>query len=123
MQETAPLIKAALSLSSSGWFDVYELGCQVSELTMFVSIEAIAMALLYTTASKILTTKRVGIVMGLAALTEVVGVALMAFYQSVYMFYISGLLLGIAQSFTGFVAIPIVLNMWFKKRREQYLAL
>lgn len=25
MQETAPLIKAALSLSSSGWFDVYEL--------------------------------------------------------------------------------------------------
>ena len=34
-----------------------EFGCEVSELTMFTSFNAIAMALLYTTAAKILTFK------------------------------------------------------------------
>lgn len=94
---------------------VAELNCSVSALTMFTSIQAIAMALLYTTAAKFLTTKRPGLVIGIASAVEVFGLALMASYHSVQMFYVSGALVGIAQAFTGFVAIPIVLNMWFKK--------
>ncbi|MCC8103290.1 MAG: MFS transporter [Clostridiales bacterium] len=95
---------------------VNELGCQVSQLTMFVSIEAVAMALLYTTAAKVLTTRRIGFVMGIAVIAETCGVALMSTYHSVYMFYFSGALIGVAQAFTGFVAMPIVINMWFHKR-------
>lgn len=95
---------------------VKELGCQVSEFTMLISIDAIAMALLYTTASRFLIQKRIGLVMGLASVAEVVGLALMSTYRSVYMFYFSGALIGGAQAFTGFVAIPIVVNMWFKKK-------
>lgn len=95
---------------------VGELGCQVSELTMYTSINAISMALLYTTAARILTTKKIGLVMGVASLGEVLGLALMSTYRSVYMFYFSGALIGICQAFTGFVAIPIVINMWFKKK-------
>mgnify|MGYP003935459933 CR=1 FL=1 len=103
---------------------VRELECQVSELTMFISIEAIAMALLYTTASKVLTTaKRIGLVMGFASIAEVIGIMLMSTYKSVYMFYISALMIGVAQSFTGFVAIPIVLNMWFKKKTGTVLGI
>ncbi|MBC5580287.1 MFS transporter [Anaerofilum sp. BX8] len=95
---------------------VRDLGCEVSALTTFVSIEAVAMALMYTTASKILTTRKIGRVMGIASIVELGGLALMSTYRSVPMFYFSGLLIGVAQAFTGFVAIPILLNMWFRKK-------
>lgn len=102
---------------------VQELGCEVSQLTTFVSIEAIAMALMYTTASKILTTKKIGLVMGLASVMEITGLALMSTYHSVGMFYLSGLIIGVAQAFTGFVAVPIVINMWFRKKAGTVLGI
>lgn len=94
---------------------VKELGCGVSELTAYTSINAVAMALLYTTAAKFLNTKNIGRIMGTAALIQVVGLGMMATYHNVVMFYISGAIIGLAQAFTGFVAIPVVINMWFKK--------
>lgn len=94
---------------------VRELGCQVSQLTTYTSINAISMALLYTTAAKWINTKHIGKIMGFASVAEVVGLALMSTYRTVEMFYLSGALIGIAQAFTGFVALPIVINMWFKK--------
>lgn len=102
---------------------VNELGCQVSEFTMFTSIQAISMALLYTTAAKMLTTKRIALVVGVASVAEVAGVLMMSFYHSVYLFYISGALIGIAQAFTGFVAVPIIINMWFKKKAGTVLGI
>lgn len=95
---------------------VKELGCQVSEFTMLISINAISMALLYTTASRFLTRKRIGLVIGFASIAEVVGLALMSTYRTVTMFYFSGALIGVAEAFTGFVSVPIVINMWFKKK-------
>lgn len=100
---------------------VKELGSEVSAFTMMISINAIAMAMLYTTASRFLIQKRMGLVMGFASLVEVIGLALMSTYTSVHMFYFSGALIGGAQAFTGFVAIPIVVNMWFKKRTGSVL--
>ena len=94
---------------------VQELGCQVSELTMYTSINAITMALLYTTAAKLINTKHVGAIMGWASVAECVGLALMGTYKTVQMFYISAVIIGAAQAVTGFVALPIVINMWFKK--------
>lgn len=102
---------------------VEELGCQVSELTMFTSIQAIAMALLYTTAAKLLTSKRPGLIIGAASVVEISGLALMSSYRSVHMFYLSGALIGIAQAFSGFVAMPILLNMWFKKKNGTVLGI
>ena len=102
---------------------VREMNSQVSEFTMLMSINAIAMALLYIPASRLLTTKRIGIVMGLASIGEVVGIALMSTYKTVHMFYFSGALIGGCQAFTGFVAIPIVVNMWFKRRTGTVLGI
>lgn len=102
---------------------VNDLGCQVSQLTMFTSIQAISMALLYTTAAKFLTTKRIDLVIGISSIVEVIGLALMSTYRTVEMFYISGVLIGVAQAFTGFVAIPIVLNMWFKQKNGTVLGI
>ena len=59
--------------------------------------------------------------MGFASLAEVIGLGLMSTYHSVYMFYFSAALIGVAQSFTGYVAIPAVINMWFKKNNGTVL--
>lgn len=123
------LLKVGAAGATSAWMGnfvtpiVLELGCQVSEFTMVTSIQAISMALLYTTASRFLTTKRIGMVMGIATVAEVTGLLLMSTYTSVYMFYISAVIVGVAQAFTGFVAIPIVINMWFKKNTGTVLGI
>lgn len=109
---------AGMTMSAMGNFVtpiVKELGCGVSALTAYTSINAVAMALLYTTAAKYINTKNIGKIMGFASLVEVIGLGLMSTYNNVVMFYISGAAIGFAQAFTGYVAIPAVINMWFKK--------
>lgn len=95
---------------------VQEFGVSVSSFTMFTSVEAAAMAFLYIPASKVLTKHRIGHVMGIALIVQSVGIALMGIYSAVPLFYISGALLGVGAAFTRFTAIPILINMWFKKR-------
>lgn len=102
---------------------VREFGCLVSEFTLMTSIMAISMSLLYTTAAKTLDKLPIGRVMGIAAACEAVGVALLATYQSVEWFYFSGVLIGGSQAFTGLVATPIVINMWFKKKTGTMLGI
>ena len=102
---------------------VSDLGCLVSQFTLFMSIDAMGMALFYTTAAKWISTKRVGIVMGVAVVLEVIGLAMMSTYNKVWMFYFSGALIGSAGAFTGFVAIPILINMWFKKKSGTVLGI
>lgn len=102
---------------------VQEFGCTVSAFTMLVSVEAAAMALMYTTAAKIIAKGKVGKVMGIAALAQVIGIGLMATYRSVFPFYISGAIVGVGVAFTGYVAIPVVVNMWFKKKAGTVLGI
>ncbi len=102
---------------------VRDLGCSVSRFTMVISIEAAAMAFMYSPAARILNRKKIGMVMGLASLAQVIGVGLMGVYRSVEMFYISGAIIGIGSAFTGFVAVPMVVNMWFKKKAGTVLGI
>ncbi len=102
---------------------VEDLGCMVSQFTMVVSVEAAAMAVMYTTAARVLTTKNIGRVMGIASLAEVVGIALMGTYNNVWMFYLSGIIIGIGVAFNGFIAVPIVVNMWFRKKAGTVLGI
>ncbi len=100
---------------------VQELSCQVSELTAYTNFNAISMALLYTTAAKWLNTRHIGKIMGFASIAEVVGLALMATYKTPAMFCLSGTIIGAGNAFTGFVALPIVINMWFRKNNGTVL--
>lgn len=102
---------------------VEDLGCSVSQFTMVVSVEAFAMAVMYTTASRILNKRKLGLVMGIGSLAQVVGVGLMGVYRSLPMFYFSGALIGVGVAFTGFVAVPMVVNMWFKKKAGTVLGI
>lgn len=102
---------------------VNDLGCAVSRFTMVVSIQAAVMAFMYPIASKILIKKKIGTVMGLATLIQMIGVALMGVYRTVEMFYISGVMIGIGAAFTGFAAIPVIVHMWFKKKTGMALGI
>lgn len=102
---------------------VREFGCMVSQFTLMTSIMAISMSLLYTVAANTLEKLPIGRVMGIAATCEAVGVALLATYKSINWFYLSGVLIGGAQAFTGLVATPIVINMWFKKKTGTMLGI
>ncbi|MGI5887786.1 MAG: MFS transporter [Oscillospiraceae bacterium] len=100
---------------------VTDLGCKVSELTMYTSINAISMALLYTVAAKVLTRKKIGLVMGIAATVQAVSICAMGTFNNVHLFYITGATIGASNAFTGFVALPIIINMWFKKKNGTVL--
>lgn len=102
---------------------VQEFGCSVSQFTMLVSVEAAAMAFMYTTAAKTISRGKVGRIMGIAAVAQVIGIGLMATYHSVYLFYLSGAIVGVGVAFTGYVAIPVVINMWFKKKAGTVLGI
>lgn len=95
---------------------VEELGCSVSSFTMFISIQAASMALLYTTASRVLTTRPIGKVVACALLLQFAAWPSMGSYHSIGWFYLSGLLTGIGSAFALYIALPIIINMWFKKR-------
>lgn len=95
---------------------VNEFGCKVNQFTLFLSIDAVGMSVFYMPAAKIISNnKRLGLTIGIAALCEVIGIAMMFTYKSVWGFYFSGFLIGSAGAFTGYVAIPVIVNMWFKK--------
>lgn len=102
---------------------VREFGCMVSQFTLMTSIMAISMSLLYAPAARALENLPIGRVMGISALCEAVGVALLATYHSIEWFYLSGVLIGGAQAFTGLVATPIIINMWFKKKTGTMLGI
>jgi OFA family oxalate/formate antiporter-like MFS transporter len=100
-----------------------DFGCLVSEFTLMISIMAISMSLLYTVAARFLNKYRIGIVIGIACICEGLGLALLATYNSIYWFYLSGVIIGAAQAFTGLVATPIIVNMWFKKKTGTVLGI
>ncbi|HIV87896.1 MAG TPA: MFS transporter [Candidatus Pygmaiobacter gallistercoris] len=91
------------------------LHCPVSRFTLLVSVEAAAMAALYTPAAKLLRRGPIGRIMGAAALAEVAGIALMATYRSPWLFSLSGAVIGAGMAFTGFVAVPLLVDLWFAR--------
>ncbi|MBQ8995074.1 MAG: MFS transporter [Oscillospiraceae bacterium] len=111
-------IGAGALMASTGNFItpiVQDLGISATAFSSIVSIEAVGMALFYTTAAKYLTEKKIGLVMGIAYMAEAIGVGLMSVYTKAWMFYLSAAVIGVSQAFTGYVAFPILINMWFKK--------
>ena len=95
---------------------VQELGCSVSSFTLFISIQAGSMALMYPIAAKVLTTKPIGKVVTAALLLQLIALGLMGTYHSVYSFYLSGVLSGVGSAFSYLIALPIIINMWFKEK-------
>lgn len=95
---------------------VREMQCPVSAFTLMISIEAATMAVLYPLAGKVLTTKKIGAVVPAALALQFAAMFLMGTYHEVWQFYLSGVMIGIGSAFSSLVALPLIINMWFKKK-------
>lgn len=108
------------NISSSA---IEELGCSVSSFNLYLTFQAIPMALLFPVAARLLNTKYIGRIVAASIAVEASGYILMAFYHRVQLFYASGLLLGIGGSVTVFMMFPILVNQWFPKRAGTILGI
>lgn len=95
---------------------VADLGCQVSQYTLYTSIGTATAAIFYPISSKFLKTKHVGKWIAFGEATQLLAIAMMSQYHSIYPFYISGFFYGLGSAFTTFMAVPILINLWFQKR-------
>ena len=48
---------------------------------------------------------------------------MMSSFKSVFVFRFAGALIGGANAFTGLIAIPLIINMWFRKKTGTILGL
>lgn len=95
---------------------VKDFGIQVRQIMLTSSIECAVMAVLYPVAGKVLSTKKLQVVVPANLLLMLLGMFLMGSYQSITGFYVSGVMIGIGSAFTQFLAMPLIINMWFKKK-------
>lgn len=95
---------------------VTEFGIGVQQIMLTSSIECAVMAVLYPVAGKVLNKRKLQIIVPAALLLMLLGMFLMGSYQSVTGFYVSGVMIGIGSAFTQYLAMPLIINMWFKKK-------
>ena len=92
---------------------VEELGCKVSEYTLYTSIGTATAALFYPISSHFLKTRHVGKWIAFGEATQLISIGMMSQYHSIYSFYVSGFFYGLGSAFTTFMAVPILINQWF----------
>ncbi|MBQ3119684.1 MAG: MFS transporter [Peptococcaceae bacterium] len=93
-----------------------ELGVGIGTLTLYVSIMSLTMAALFSTAGKFLA-KNMKPVLLLGGILQYVPFGLMSCFTSVYHFYVAGFFIGVGASITMFMAVPILINMWFVEKK------
>lgn len=93
-----------------------ELGVGIGKLTLYVTIMSLTMAALFPTAGKLLG-KHLKTVLLLGGVIQYVPFGLMSCFSSVYHFYIAGFFIGVGASITMFMAVPILINMWFIEKK------
>ncbi|MCC8103288.1 MAG: MFS transporter [Clostridiales bacterium] len=102
---------------------VEEFGILVRQMTIVSGIECAVMAVLYPVAGRILTTYKLKLVVVPALFLMLLGMFLMGSYQSINGFYVSAVMIGIGSAFTQYMAMPLIINMWFKKKTGTVLGI
>ena len=74
------------------------------------------MAALFPVAGKLLE-KNLKLVLLIGGILQYVPFGFMSCFTSVYHFYIAGFFIGMGASITMFMAVPILINMWFVEKK------
>lgn len=93
-----------------------ELGVGIGKLTLYVTIMSLTMAALFPVAGKLLE-KNLKLVLLIGGILQYVPFGFMSCFTSVYHFYIAGFFIGMGASITMFMAVPILINMWFVEKK------
>lgn len=93
-----------------------ELGFARADFQLYMSIITLTMALTMPLAQRILTRVNLRTLVSACVALECLAFGMMSQYDSVYGWYISGLVLGLGHAYLTYLLLPYLLNNWFKVR-------
>ena len=100
-----------------------ELGVGTADIVFYTTLMYLVITITLPFAGKIFSKFNIRLILSVAALTDALAFGLMGTYTSVYQFYVSGVLLGISNSFLIYAAVPLIINNWFKVKMGTVLGL
>lgn len=92
------------------------LGTGIGTLAIYATIMNIVKIFMYPVYGKFLGRYNIRVLLSTSVLGLILTVLAMSQFTSVIQFYIAGLLLGLFLPIPMFLAVPVLLNNWFKKR-------
>ncbi|MBB6446213.1 MFS transporter [Bacillus benzoevorans] len=100
-----------------------ELGVGTADIVFYTTLMYFVITITLPFAGKIFSKINMRLLLSIAALADALAFGLMGTYTSVYQFYVSGVILGIANSFLIYAAVPLIINNWFKVKMGTVLGL
>lgn len=100
-----------------------ELGVGTADIVFYTTLMYLVITITLPFAGKIFSKFDMRLILSVAALTDALAFGLMGTFTSVYQFYVSGVFLGISNSFLIYAAVPLIINNWFKVKMGTVLGL
>jgi MFS family permease len=117
---------SALAFSCAGIFYTpvsTALGVGRGAFALYMTVLGLCMAFSLPFAGKLLASLDARICLSVGAIFVGGGILAMSFYTQVWQFYISGAFMGVGEAFLLWLAVPTLINRWFKKRVGFFLGL
>lgn len=108
----------SFSVVGAQWFYPVssDIGCDLSTLTLYTTIEMICMGVGMPLVGNLVTRVKLPLILTVAVVMEVVATALMAFYSEPWMWYASGVFIGLGLAATSTVTVTPTMGNWFAKK-------
>lgn len=108
----------SFSVVGAQWFYPVSvnLGCDLSTLTLYTTIEMICMGLGMPLVGNLLTRIKLEALLTVAVILEIVPTVAMAFFTEPWMWYVAGVFIGAGLSATSTVTITTTMGNWFAKK-------
>lgn len=93
-----------------------DIGCELSTLTLYTTIEMVCMGLAMPLVGNLLTRVKLPVILIAAVAMEVLATVAMAFYDEPWMWYVSGVFVGLGLAATSTVTVTPTMGNWFAKK-------
>jgi len=93
-----------------------DLGISRGSISLYLTFQTLTMTVIMPFAGKIFAKGSFKTILAAGIITEAIGFASMGLWNSVIGWYVSGVVLGIGMAFIVFLAVPLLLNNWFKDK-------
>lgn len=94
-----------------------------SQFTFYITLVYLISALASPVMGNLMERFDLRIVLSLSVVLVALGIALCSFWDAIWQFYISGALIGFGIVSLMFLAVPTLINRWFKKRTGFFIGL
>ena len=117
---------SALTLSCAGIFFTPvsdALGVGKGEFAFYMTVLFLTMFFTLPLAGRLIARQDIRLVLSGAVITVSATLFAMGFFDAVWQFYIAGAFIGFGQSFLIYLAVPTLINRWFKQKAGRFLGL